>query len=127
MITLEIRISGNGPAHFSFNSGLVSAVHLAPPADGSSLGVLVANLQPTMFSLAPNNGTEHTVRVDVTEGVDPLWLAFVIDCTAGGSVSVGFPGSPTVRVNPGSYLGLEYNNGNPAPPSSMPFQEEYQG
>lgn len=113
MITLDIRISGNGPAHFYFNSGTISAVHLVPPADGSALGVAVRNLQVNTVSLSQTNGQEGLVRVDLAEGSDPLWLAFIIDCTAGGSVSVGFPGSPTARVNAGSYLGLEYDNGKP--------------
>jgi hypothetical protein len=115
MITLEIRISGGGPAHFSFSSGLMTALHLVPPPDGSGLGVQVGNFQSTQLSISSGNSMENTVMVDITEGADPVWLAFTIDCTQGGSVSVGFPGSPTVRVNTGSYLGLEYNNGNPAP------------
>ena len=123
MITLEIRISGGGPAHFNFSSGLIAAVHLTPPQDGSGLAIQIGNLQSTAFSLMPGNGVENTARVDVMEGADPIWLAFTIDCTGGGSVSVGFPGSPTVRVNAGSYLGLEYNNGHPAPVVS---EQEFQ-
>ena len=115
MITLHLQISGGGPAHLNFTSGIISATHLYPPTDGSALGVVVSNLQPTALSIATGNGLENAIKVDITEGADPIWLAFTIDCTSGGSVSVGFPGSPTVRVNAGSYLGLEYNNGNPAP------------
>ncbi|MES2658675.1 MAG: hypothetical protein V4689_08650 [Verrucomicrobiota bacterium] len=83
----------------------------------------IGNLQAASLSLSPGNGVENTAMVDITEGVDPIWLALTIDCTGGGSVSFGFPGSPTVRVNAGSYIGLEYNNGNPAPVmSSQEFQ-----
>ncbi|MEO5917046.1 MAG: hypothetical protein ABIS50_22650 [Luteolibacter sp.] len=123
MITLEIRISGNGPAHFNFSSGQIAAVHLSPPTDGSGLAMQIGNLQASSLSLSPGNGVENTAMVDITEGVDPIWLALTIDCTGGGSVSVGFSGSPTVRVNAGSFIGLEYNNGHPAPMvSSQEFQ-----
>lgn len=123
MITLELRIGGNGPAHLVFNSGTIAAVHVIPPADGSGLAVQIGNLQSTALSLAPGGGGENLVYLDINEGQDPIWLAFSIDCTGGGAVGVGFPGSPTVRVNPGSYLWLEYNNGKPAP--AVPAPQEF--
>jgi hypothetical protein len=112
MITLDVRISGGGPAHLNFSSGTIAAVHLTPPGDGSSLGVSVTNLGPTTVSIASDGGQ---VAIDIVEGPDPIWLLYTIDCTSGGSVSVGFGGSPTVRVNAGSFLGLEYHNGKEAP------------
>ncbi|MES2439901.1 MAG: hypothetical protein V4584_12565 [Verrucomicrobiota bacterium] len=123
MITLEIRVSGSGPAHFNFSRGTIAAVHLSPPQDGSGLAIQIGNLQSSSLSLMSGNGVESTALVDILEAADPIWLAFIIDCTGGGSVSLGFPGSPTVRVNGGSYLGLEYNNGNP-PPAAPP--QEFQ-
>jgi len=122
MITLEIKISGAGPARFNFSSGLIATVHLNPPPDGSSLGVTVDHLKPNELDVSTLHGVENSLRVDMTEGPDPVWLAFTIDCTSGGSVGVGFNGSPTVRVNAGSFLGLEYNNGNPGP---APTQDDF--
>lgn len=110
MINLELRVSGSGPAHISFSSGTVVALHLVPPAEGSELGIIIEKLEPTSISLAPSNGGENALVADIAEGSDPKWLAFTIDCTGGGSVSVGFPGSPTVRVNSGSFLGMEFDN-----------------
>lgn len=115
MIILEIKVSSNGPANINLNSGTIAGIRLYPPADGSGLGIQVGNLQATSLSLSSTNGMENTAFVDVNEGPDPVWLAFGVDCTAGGSVGIGFPGSPTIRVNPGSYVYLEYNNGKPAP------------
>ena len=115
MITLEIRISGSGPAHLALSSGTIACVRLNPPQDGSVLGVSIGNLGLTTVSIASGTGAEGTAWVDVNEGADPIWLSYTIDCTGGGSASVAFPGSPTLRVNAGSVLGMEYNNGKPAP------------
>lgn len=120
MITLDVRISGGAPAHFNFSSGSIAAVHLVPAGDGSNYGVTVTNLGPTTVSVASDGGQ---VAIDVIEGTDPIWLLYTIDCTSGGSVSVGFGGSPTVRVNAGSFLGLEYNNGKEPPPP--PVEQGY--
>lgn len=120
MITFDVRISGGGPAHFNFSSGTIAAVHLVPPSDGSTPFVTVSSLGPTTVSVASDGGQ---VTIDIIEGPDPIWLSYTIDCTGGGSVSVGFGGSPTVRVNAGSFLGIEYNNGNV--PASPPSDYEY--
>lgn len=87
-------------------------MHLIPPDQGVDLGVTVENLQLTTLTLSSSNGGESLVNVEIAEGPDPVWLSYTIDCTQGGSVSVSFAGSPTVRVNAGSYLGVEYDNGN---------------
>lgn len=113
MISLQLVLGGNGPANFIFNRGLISALHLTPPADGSAIALQVNQLQPAYLSLTSLNGQLNGATLDITEGPDPLWLSYTIDCTGGGSVTAGFPGSPTLTVNPGSYLTLEYNNGNP--------------
>lgn len=115
MITLEIRISGHGPAHLALSSGTIAGVRLNPPQDGSVLGASISNLGLTSVSIASVTGAEGTVWVDINEGPDPVWLSYTIDSTGGGTASVAFPGSPTLRVNAGSYLGMEYNNGNPPP------------
>ena len=117
MISLKLILGGNGAANFVFNSGQISALHLAPPGDGSAIAVQVNQLQPTHLSLTSLNGQLNPVTLDIAEGPDPLWLSYTIDCTAGGSVSAGFAGSPTVIINPGSYLSLEYHNGNAPPPA----------
>lgn len=124
MITLEIRISGNGPAHFAFTHGTIAHVRLSPPQDGSVLGVSIGNLGHASVSIASGTGVEGVVYVDVNEGPDPIYLAYTIDCTGGGSVIVGFAGSPTLRVNAGSFLGMEYNNGKNPPPAPAPEYQE---
>lgn len=116
MITLQLTLGGNGAANFMFNSGLIRALHLTPPGDGSSIAIQVNQLQPAYLSMTSLNGQLNSATLDITEGPDPLWLSYTIDCTAGGSVTAGFAGSPTVVINPGSYLTLEYNNGNAPPP-----------
>ncbi len=111
MITLEIRIGGTGPAYFNFSSGTIAAIHLVPPGDGSNLGVFIGDLGANTVGITAASGVEGKVTMDITEGPDPVWLAFTIDCMGGGAASVGFGGSPTVKVNPGSSISLEYNNG----------------
>lgn len=116
MISLQLTLGGNGPATFILNSGLISALHLTPPADGTAVAIQVNQLQPAYLSLTSLNGQLNPATIDVIEGPDPLWFSYTIDCSGGGSVSIGFPGSPTLIVNPGSYLTMEYNNGNQPPP-----------
>lgn len=118
MITLNVSVSGGGPAHFNFSSGTISAVRLIPSPDGSSFGVSVGNLGPSTVTVASDGGQ---VAIDVVEGADPVWLLYTIDCTSGGSVSVSFAGSPTIRVNAGSFMGMEYDNGKqpPEPPQEQ--------
>ena len=123
MITLEIRISGNGPAHFAFSSGTIASVRLNPPQDDSVLGVSIGNLGPTTVSIASGTGAEGIVLVDINEVPDPVWLAYTVDSTGGGSASARFAGSPTLRVNSGSFLGMEYNNGNYPPAPAEEFTE----
>ncbi len=120
MITLDVRISGGGPAVFNFSSGTIATVRLVPPGDGSTIGVNVSQLGPSTLCVASDGGQ---IAIDIVEGSDPVWLLYTIDCTGGGSVSVGFGGSPTVRVNAGSFLGIEYDNGKPAP--RQPSDDEY--
>ncbi|RYD31874.1 MAG: hypothetical protein EOP87_13885, partial [Verrucomicrobiaceae bacterium] len=109
MITLEFRIGGNGPAFLNFSSGSIAAIHLVPPGDGSNLGVIIGELGMQSVALTSANGNEGKVAIDINEGPDPVWLALNIDCRNGGAVSVGFAGSPRVRVDPGSSIGLEYD------------------
>lgn len=122
MISLKLTLGGNGPVALSFNSGLISNLHLTPPADGSALGLQVNQLQPAFLSVSAINGQLNPLVLDLTEGPDPLWLSYTIDCTGGGSVTVAFPGSPTLMVNPGSWLTMEYNNGNPPPAPPPAFE-----
>lgn len=125
MITLDIRIGGTGPAYFNFSSGTIASIHLVPPGDGSNLGVFIGDLRPNGVGLTAAAGVEGKVTIDIIEGPDPVWLGFSIDCLGGGSVSVGFGGSPTIKVNPGSSIALEYDNGKEAPPAFHP-EPEYQ-